>query len=177
MAATVDRMLEMAHDMEEGLPVAVDLHAIAEDAVQRWRDRASAGRSTLTVEGVGAPSQVNPTDVEQLVDNLVDNAIHYAPGLIQIETGDDDGLAFIAIRDHGSGVPEEERSKVTERFYRGKGSPPGGSGLGLAIARDLAEKWGGSLSVENPPDGGTRVEARFPNAHTGREATPPINAS
>jgi signal transduction histidine kinase len=177
MAATVDRMLEMAHDIEEGLPAAVDLHAIADDAVERWRDRARAGRSTLTVEGVAASSQVNPTDVEQLVDNVIDNAIHYAPGPIQIETGDNDGLAFIAIRDHGTGIPEEERSKVTERFYRGKGSPPGGSGLGLAIARDLAEKWGGTLSVENPPDGGTRVEARFPKAHTGQEVTEPTDAS
>ena len=177
MAATVDRMLEMAHDIEEGMPAAVDLHAIADNAVQRWRDRASAGRSTLTVEGVAASGHANPTDVEQLVDNVIDNAIHYAPGPIQIETGSNDGLAFIAIRDHGTGIPEEERSKVTERFYRGKGSPPGGSGLGLAIARDLAEKWGGTLSIDNPPDGGTRVEARFPKAHTGQEATEPIDAS
>jgi signal transduction histidine kinase len=47
----------------------------------------------------------------------------------------------------------------------------------LAIARDLAEKWGGTLSVEIPPGGGTRVEARFPKAHTGKEATAPIDAS
>jgi hypothetical protein len=82
-------------------------------------------------------------------------------GLIQIETGNDDGLAFIAIRDHGTGIPEEERSKVTERFYRGKGSPPGGSGLGLAIARDLAEV--GRLP-ERPPDGGRawRLASRRP---------------
>ena len=96
---------------------------------------------------------------------------------VQLGESGEFGLAFIAIRDHGPGIPEEERSKVTERFYRGKGSPPGGSGLGLAIARDLAEKWGGTLSVENPPDGGTRVEARFPKAHTGQETTAPIDAS
>jgi signal transduction histidine kinase len=177
MAATVDRMLEMARDIEEGMPAAINLHAVATDAAERWRDRAAAGRSTLTVEGVAASSRANPTDVEQLVDNVIDNAIHYAPGPIEIEAGHDDGLAFIAIRDHGTGIPQEERSKVTERFYRGKGSPPGGSGLGLAIARDLAEKWGGTLTVESPPDGGTRVEARFPNAHTGGEANPPIDIS
>jgi signal transduction histidine kinase len=50
---------------------------------------------------------------------------------------------------------------VTDRFYRGSGAPAGGSGLGLAIARELAEKWGGSLRVSGAEGGGTRVEVRL----------------
>jgi signal transduction histidine kinase len=53
---------------------------------------------------------------------------------------------------------------VTERFYRGAMAPSGGSGLGLAIARQLAEKWGGSLQVSGAEGGGTRVEIRLQQA-------------
>jgi signal transduction histidine kinase len=53
------------------------------------------------------------------------------------------------VRDRGPGIAPEELARVTERFYRGRGVPSGGSGLGLAIARQLVEKWGGSLSVES----------------------------
>jgi signal transduction histidine kinase len=52
----------------------------------------------------------------------------------------------------------DDLPRVTDRFYRGRGTPAGGSGLGLAIARDLAEKWGGSLEVTSIPGEGTRVE-------------------
>ena len=77
------------------------------------------------------------------------------------------------------GIPTEEQQKVTERFYRGQGSPPGGSGLGLAIARDLAEKWGGDLAIVNPDDGGTRVDVRFrrvPSSRTPRATPAPTEA-
>jgi signal transduction histidine kinase len=50
---------------------------------------------------------------------------------------------------------------VTERFYRGREVPSGGSGLGLAIARQLAEKWGGTLEVESNLGEGTRIEVRL----------------
>ena len=61
---------------------------------------------------------------------------------------------------------------MTDRFYRGKGSPPGGSGLGLAIVRDLAEKWAGEVAVTSPAGRGTRVEislaaAEEPRAEAG----------
>ena len=85
----------------------------------------------------------------------------YAPGPIDVQTGTAERRAFVAVRDHGPGIPAEEQAKVTERFYRGKTAPPGGSGLGLAIARDLAERWGGALSVQSPEGGGTRIEVRF----------------
>jgi signal transduction histidine kinase len=85
----------------------------------------------------------------------------YAPGEITIESGSQDGHVFVAVRDHGPGIPEDELARVTERFYRGRGTPSGGSGLGLAIARDLAEKWGGSMAVTSAVGDGTRVEVRL----------------
>ena len=162
LAATVDRLLVMARRLEEGEPTEVELHDAVTRAVERWRERAGTRGSTFTIVGEPSNGQANPTDVDQILDNLLENAMTYAPGAIELRTGTADRWAFVAVRDHGRGIPSEEQAKVTERFYRGKGAPPGGSGLGLAIARDLAERWGGALLVQSADGGGTRVEIRFP---------------
>lgn len=161
LAATVDRLLVMARKLEEGEPTEVELHDAAARAMERWSERAATRGSTLTVVGEPSIAQANATDVDQILDNLLENAVTYAPGAIELGTGTAARHAFVAVRDHGRGIPPEEHAKVTERFYRGKAAPPGGSGLGLAIARDLAERWGGALSVQSAEGGGTWVEIRF----------------
>jgi signal transduction histidine kinase len=161
LASTVDRLLVMARRLEEGEPTEVELHAAAERAEERWRDRAATRGSSLSLHATSCVAQANPTDVDQILDNLLENAMTYAPGAIELHTGIAEGRAFLAVRDHGAGIALRERSKVTERFYRGSNAPPGGSGLGLAIARDLAERWGGALSLQDAEGGGTRVEVRF----------------
>jgi signal transduction histidine kinase len=166
LAATVDRLLVMARTLEEGGSTEIELHDAAERAADRWRERAVTRGSTVSVEGDPVSAQANATDVDQILDNLLENAMTYAPGPIQLQTGIAERRAFVAVRDHGPGIPSEEQGKVTERFYRGKTAPPGGSGLGLAIARDLAERWGGALSVRSAEGGGTRVEVRFRAAST-----------
>jgi len=103
----------------------------------------------------------NPTDLDQIVDNLLDNATAYAPGAIEVTVTPGPKRTVLAVRDHGPGVAPDERETVTERFSRGRAAPAGGSGLGLAIARELAERWGGSLELISPPGGGTLVEIRL----------------
>jgi two-component system, OmpR family, sensor kinase len=165
MAATVDRMLEMARDIEEGAPTDVDLAREADLAVLRWADRAVIAESTVSATTTGeVRAHANPKDVEQILDNLIDNALLYAPGSVVVQTGTRGARAFLAVADRGPGIAPEERANVTERFARGKGAPAGGSGLGLAIARDLAEKWGGALAVAEGDGGGTRVEISFSEA-------------
>ena len=166
LAATVDRLLVMARTLEEGGSTEIDLHAATGRAVERWEERAASHRSTLSVGGEPVVAQANTTDVDQILDNLLENAVTYAPGAIELQTGTAERRAFMAVRDYGPGIPSDERTKVTERFYRGKAAPPGGSGLGLAIAGDLAERWGGALSVQSADGGGTRVEVRFRVAST-----------
>jgi signal transduction histidine kinase len=161
LAEIVERLLVMAREIEEGQPTEVDLGEAASRALERWQERAERFGASLLVRGEGGRAQANPADVDQILDNLLDNAIAYAPGEIVIETGHDAGMLTLAVRDHGPGIPEAERERVTDRFYRGPGAPPGGSGLGLAIARELAEKWGGSLRVLGAEGGGTRVEVRL----------------
>ncbi len=62
-------------------------------------------------------------------------------------------MMFLEVGDHGPGIAPEDRERVTERFYRGKAGRNAGSGLGLAIARELAEKWGGTLSAGDTSEG------------------------
>jgi signal transduction histidine kinase len=156
----VNRLLVMASEVEQ-TPARVDLGDAALRALDRWRDRAARSHALLTAAGDGADAQANQTDVDQILDNLLDNAIAYAPGPVEIETGAAGRAAFVIVSDHGEGIPKEEQAKVTERFYRGRSAPQGGSGLGLAIAQELAEKWGGALDVSTPEGGGVRVEVRF----------------
>jgi signal transduction histidine kinase len=151
----------MARTLEEGGSTEIELHAASVRAVERWKERAATHRSTLAVDGEPVVAQANTTDIDQILDNLLENAMTYAPGAIELQTGTAERRAFMAVRDHGPGIPSGEQTKVTERFYRGKAAPPGGSGLGLAIAGDLAERWGGALSVQSADGGGTRIEVRF----------------
>ena len=167
LSEIVDRLMVMAREIEQGAPTHVDLGEAVHRAVERWAPRAEQLGSTITASGPGGVAQANPADLDQILDNLLDNAIAYAPGAIELETGAQERRVWLAVRDHGRGIPPEEQNRVVERFYRGKGAPAGGSGLGLAIARELAEKWGGSLTVTGPQDGGTRIVIGFRGLRTG----------
>jgi signal transduction histidine kinase len=167
LSETVDRMLVMSKRIEHGDPTHVDLADAAERAISRWRDRAAAKGVQIRMSGPRTVGQGNPADLDQAIDNLIDNALDYGAGPIELETGDDHGQAVLAVRDHGPGIPKGEQPKVTERFYRGRTAPSGGSGLGLAIARDLTERWGGSLLVLDAEDGGARIEIRLRAASDG----------
>lgn len=161
LSAIVDRLLVMSREIESGEPVHVSVGEAVQRAVDRWRERAEATGASLRASGNGGEAQANPTDLDQILDNLIDNALAYAPGPIDIEAMHAGDAVVLSVRDHGPGIPSEDRGRVTERFYRGRGTSAGGSGLGLAIVRELAEKWGGAVTVEGPAGGGTRVAVRL----------------
>jgi two-component system, OmpR family, sensor kinase len=164
LSGIVDRLLMMAREIEEGTSANVDLGEAVERAVLRWTERAGQRDSTIAARADGGVARVDPTDLDQILDNLLDNATSYAPGEATIESGDSNGQVFVAVRDRGPGIAPEDLARVAERFYRGRGVPSGGSGLGLAIARQLVEKWGGTLNVESAHGEGTRVEVRLEGA-------------
>ncbi len=164
LSAIVDRLLATAARSELGPPDVVDLRAIAEDAVGRWQPQAREAATKLTVDGSPVDARAHRGSVEQIIDNLLDNALVYAPGDVRVATTARDGLAIIEVRDHGPGIAPDDLDHVTERFYRGSGARAGGSGLGLAIVQELAERDGGSMGVSRGPDGGTIVEISFPEA-------------
>lgn len=102
----------------------------------------------------------DPGRIEQVLDNLLDNAAKYSdPGSrIQVEATIQDRHVLIGVKDHGDGIPAEEVEHIFEPFYRG-GSPrrrgARGTGLGLAICKGIVESHGGSLWVESTPGRGS----------------------
>ncbi len=167
LAQIVERLLATARVFERGAAAAVDVREATQRARDRWHERAERAGASLVVEGQGGTALGDPNDLDQMLDNLIDNALSYAPGPVTIESGANDGQIYVAVEDRGPGIAPDEADRVTERFYRGKGAPPGGSGLGLAIVRELAEKVGGSVDVLPGATGGTRVEIRLPKASEG----------
>jgi signal transduction histidine kinase len=89
-----------------------------------------------------------------LTENLIDNAIRYtSEGRIRVSAFKDSGRPTLEIEDTGPGIPGEERGRVFDRFYRGEGATGRGTGLGLAIVKRVAERHGGSASLESGADG------------------------
>jgi signal transduction histidine kinase len=159
----VQQLLESARDREsagEGKQSIVDVDDAVRRAMARWQDAASERGSSLSSDGAAGVAQADATDVDQMLDNMIDNALAYAPGEVRVEAGTANGAVAFAVVDRGPGMSQDDVGRVTERFYRGKGAAPGGSGLGLAIVRELAERWGGSVVVTSG-SGGTRVEVQL----------------
>jgi two-component system sensor histidine kinase MprB len=152
LTALITDVIELARGDE--LPANVDdvqLDHVVAEAVARARRRRP---------GTTFDAQLEPTLVEGLserlgraVDNLLDNAAKHAPEGTVVEVVLRGGE--LTVRDHGPGIPADERPHVFDRFYRGasaRGRP--GSGLGLAIVRQVAEMHGGAIAVEEAPGGG-----------------------
>lgn len=163
LAGIVERLLVMAREIEEGQESHVDVADAAARAAERWRERASLAGATVSAEGKRERivALANPGDLDQILDVVVDNAISYAPGPIDVRTERAGSWAVVSLQDHGAGIPGDEVDRVTERFYRGSGAPSGGSGLGLAIAKELVEKWGGTIAFASVDGAGTRVDVRL----------------
>jgi two-component system, OmpR family, sensor histidine kinase TctE len=144
----------------------VDLGALVGEVVAKFFDRALQSGIDL---GVDIPSDVSidadPSLLDDLLSNLVDNALKYTPagGTVTASAGIRHGKAFLAVEDTGPGIPEAERLRVRQRFYRLSNSPGHGSGLGLAIVDEIARLYGASMSIGPGTDGrGTKVLLQFP---------------
>jgi signal transduction histidine kinase len=106
--------------------------------------------------------------VEQIVVNLVDNAVKYARGddqRVEVEVEVEESRAVIAVRDRGPGIPEAERRRVFDRFHRVERVETAhmpGTGIGLSLVRDLALAHGGEPEVRERPGGGTEIRVGLP---------------
>ena len=112
------------------------------------------------------PVTVDPTEIERIVRNLVDNAVRYggSSGQVTVRTRRQDGEAALEVHDEGPGIAAVDLERIFEPFYRipGPGHDRGGIGLGLSIASDLAERNGGRLSVTSRPGKGTTFRLSLP---------------
>jgi signal transduction histidine kinase len=154
--------------LEEGAPmpdeVAVDLAVEAqEEARRRVPDR-----SAVTID-VDAPDEAvvlgSRVQLRRAMANLLDNASHHARTTIRLSVHERDGRIRVLVDDDGPGIADEDRERVFGRFvrlddHRARGA--GGAGLGLSLVRRIAERHGGTATVETAPLGGARLVLDLP---------------
>jgi two-component system sensor histidine kinase TctE len=142
----------------------VRLHSLAADVVARYIDRALRKDIDLGVDAQPAILLADPSLIDDLASNLVDNALKYTPagGTVTVSIGEIDGKPYLRVEDTGPGIPESERRLVRQRFYRLPNSKGHGSGLGLAIVDEIAQLYDAVMIIAGGADGvGTRVTVQF----------------
>ena len=142
-----------------------DLADLARDAVSTRALIAQERGIDLGVKRSGSVKIAGDTSaLEVMLGNLVDNAIRHTPsgGIVDVDIYLEDGQAVLEVADTGPGIPQAERARVFDRFYRLPGSQTMGSGLGLAIVRRVAEAHGAQVDMLEREGGGLRVRVRFP---------------
>jgi signal transduction histidine kinase len=165
LSTLVDDLLALARaSSRDSTAVTVDLGGLAREAAGRWRPAAEASGKRFELDTRGEPvAWADREDIAHVLDNLIDNAIRYAPADSDVHVLAErrDGSAVLLVADTGPGIAPEDRARVFDRFYRGAtGRQAGpGSGLGLAIVAALVERWGGDVRLLDGP--GTRIEAVF----------------
>jgi signal transduction histidine kinase len=170
LARLIANLLTLASADAPAPPSApVDLATAAREAEERWRRRAEgAGRRIASAEGRPAVGIGSADDIATSLDNLIENALLYAPqaSTVTLVWGEAGAEAFVAVLDDGPGVSAADAAAAFQRFQRGAARPVGhgGTGLGLAIVGALAARWGGSASLQPRAEGGTRAEIRLPAA-------------
>ena len=125
----------------------------------------SLDRSGKVLLRDGAPvvARVDRLRIEQILTNLLTNAIKYAAGTpIELTVRAEERAATIEVRDHWPGLKESDLQRIFGRFERASSANYGGLGLGLYIALQLAEAHGGTVVASNPDDGGAKFELRLP---------------
>jgi signal transduction histidine kinase len=164
----IGQLLDVSRLDKDNQPVErseIDLCGLAQKLVESFRARTT--KHTLVLAAGGELiAEADPTGVEQVLSNLVENAIKYSPdgGMIEIAVArGDGGFALVSVRDHGIGIPPEKRGEIFDRFFRAHADDHrSGLGLGLYISRQIVALHGGEIAAEFPADGGTRFIVKLP---------------
>lgn len=146
-----------------------DLARITVEALAVERIVAERKGMSLELHEAPAPVLADQRKMEQVVHNLVGNALKYAPGgsAVRVEVGARDGRAALEVRDQGPGISEETRARLFEPFARGEARSTGGepsTGLGLAIVRRIVLGHGGAIEVDSAPGAGATFRVVLPLA-------------
>lgn len=161
LSTLVNDLLRLARTDRHESPTPQDLMTIVRDRLDTWSAVADGSEISLVLEG-GPPGLrvlAVPGAIEQILDNVLDNAIGIAPPgstvTVRLEPGE--FRHCMSITDQGPGLDDEDKTRALSRFWRGDNRRPG-TGLGLAIADALARASGGKLTLRDGPTGGLRVD-------------------
>jgi signal transduction histidine kinase len=168
LTTLVGQMLDVSRIHGGGLdlvPGAVDLRELVQEVLDRFEVDIQRRRVSVHLD---APQSVTGTwdaaRIDQVVTNLVSNALKYGAGSpIEITVGAEAPRAIITVRDHGIGIPEEEQDKVFGPFARAAAAKDhSGLGLGLWIAREIAQASGGAITVNSRLGQGSTFRVELP---------------
>lgn len=168
LSKLVDEMLDISRLSRGKLELRkkpVDLASLTRDVLQDFSDQLRLASIPLTLDLAGAVTGLwDPDRLEQVVENLVTNAIRYArksPLFVKVsEAGDS---AILEVCDQGPGIPEEDHEKIFNRFERSRSfGERSGMGLGLYIVKEIVTLHGGTVSVSNLNTGGARFLIELP---------------
>ena len=142
---------------------ACDLAGIVERQADGWLRAAMPRGVELEFDLAPAPVEGNPVLIGELATNLVDNAVRYGAHTVKVSTRRTGDRSLMEIVDDGPGIPAAERTRVFERFQRLATSDSEGSGLGLSIVREIAQRHGACVEMDDAPArSGTRIGVLFP---------------
>jgi PAS domain S-box-containing protein len=165
----VDRSLALTR-VEAGRlglkPESVDVEEVIHDALDRIRAKFEQINIQMELPDDSSKLRVDPGRIEEVLINLIDNAMRYTPQdqTITIAAEPNGGMMRISITDLGPGIPKEVQETIFEKYTQAEGEK-GGSGLGLFISRKIIESHGGKIWLESPPKGqetGTRFTFTVP---------------
>jgi signal transduction histidine kinase len=164
LSRSVSQMLDLAQvdAMPSRQTGRVDLREIAREQVSQlvrlaWardRDLKLQASQTVTVDG-------HAEAIGRALRNLIENGLRHTPAETAVEVRVGPGLQ-VQVRDHGPGVPEDQRTRLFDRFWRGDRSQNDGAGLGLSIVQAIMQAHGGEVRVYNAEDGGAVFVLAFP---------------
>ncbi|MGN0160096.1 MAG: sensor histidine kinase [Lachnospiraceae bacterium] len=143
-----------------------NLYEIAQERVELLQNGAAKKNVTLTLQGEDTMLLSNRGMLIELLDNLIQNAIRYnvPGGKVEVFVGQQDHHAVLEVKDTGIGIPEGDKERVFERFYRvdkSRSRDTGGTGLGLAIVKHIVELHDGDISLESRIGKGTDIKVTF----------------
>lgn len=147
----------------------VPVRASVEKVFDDFRTRAAARAVTLVDESEELTARADQRRLEQVLTNLVDNAVKYGGNDSRVVVGArlSDGMVEMSVQDNGPGLPAESLERVFERFYRvdkARSRDQGGTGLGLSIVKHIVQSHGGRVWVESEPGKGAKFCFTLPQA-------------
>lgn len=151
-----------------------DLYRIAENAVDSLEAAASAMNVTVRIDGDSAPMKAIPQMLYSIAYNLCDNAIKYNchGGSVMVSVTQNGDHCVLTVKDTGVGIPEADRDRVFERFYRvdkSRSKEVGGTGLGLSIIKHAVMIHHGTIKLNSTVGEGTEFVVTIPNRPEDKE--------
>ncbi|KAA0001683.1 MAG: PAS domain S-box protein [Thermoplasmata archaeon] len=149
------------HQIEEDEKVrSIDVDKVIKKVVQAYKGEAEKKGMEIKYSKAGIKARAGIL-FEEMVANIVENAINHSKGsILEISAKDEGEFCCISIEDDGKGIPDSMKRNIFNKKFKGKGSK--GSGLGLYIVKKLAEKYGGKIEVKDGRKKGTRFDIYLP---------------